>query len=64
MQAWSLACFLCAYMRHVLDTLPRITMSLEFAVNSAVSPLGLQKRIYSYCETSQEMLLCIGLSLS
>lgn len=50
---------LCVYMRHVLDTLPRITISLEFAVNSAVRPLGLQKRIYSYCETSQEMLLCI-----
>lgn len=55
---------LCVYVRDVLDTLPRITMSLEFAVNSAANPLGLQKRIYSYCETSQEMLLCIGLSSS
>lgn len=55
---------LCVWVRHVLDTLPRITMSLLFAVNSALSPLGLQKKIYSYCETSLEMLLCIGLSLS
>ena len=30
----------------------------------AVNPLGLQKRIYSYCEDSQEMLLYIGLSSS
>lgn len=30
----------------------------------AVNPLGLQKRIYSYCETSQEMPLYIGLSSS
>lgn len=30
----------------------------------AVKPLGLQKWIYSYCETSQEMLLYMGLSSS
>lgn len=38
---------LCVFKRHIVDTLPRITVSLEFAVNSAASPLGLQKRVYS-----------------